>query len=227
MKKLMMLVLAMLVAFGTVYAVAQEGARKELDVPAEPVQEDAVQEDAPEMAEFADLCGEIIAVGDDHILIETPELGEVQVWLNGDTLIEGVEALEIGQTAFVLYNGMMTRSLPPQITALRVSVYRLEGVVTELLEGGVMVETEQGEVRLSLPEDALDVAVGEHIVAYTTGISTMSLPPQMIAVAIAPAAEATPGEDTPAEATPDEAAQDEIAQDETEQDEAAPAALGE
>ena len=222
MKKLIMLVLAMLVAFGTVYAVAQEGARQELDVPAEPVQEDAVQEAVPEMAEFADLCGEIVTVGDDHILIETPELGEVQVWLNDDTLIEGVEALEIGQTAFVLYNGMMTRSLPPQITALRVSVYRLEGVVTELLEGGVMVETEQGEVRLSLPEDALDVAVGEHIVAYTTGISTMSLPPQMIAVAIAPAAEATPGEATPAEATPDEAAQDE-----TEQDEAAPDALGE
>lgn len=199
MKKLMMLVLAMLVAFGAVYAVAQEGARQELDVPVE-----TVQESAPEMEEFADLCGEIVAVGDDHILLETPELGEVQVWLNDDTLIEGVEALEIGQTAFVLFSGMMTRSLPPQITALRVSVYRLEGVVTELLEGGVMVETEQGEVRLSLPEDAV-AAVGEHIVAYTTGISTMSLPPQMIAVAIAPAAAATPGEATPAEATPGEA----------------------
>ncbi|MGN0995814.1 MAG: hypothetical protein ACI4PG_02805 [Candidatus Ventricola sp.] len=222
MKKLMMLVLAMLVAFGAVYAVAQEGARQELDVPAWPEQEDEAQEDAPEMEEFADLCGEIVAVGDDHILVDVPELGEVQVWLNDDTIIEGVDALEIGQTAFVLFNGMMTRSLPPQVTALRVSVYRLEGVVTELLEGGVMVMTEQGEVRLSLPEDAMDVAVGEQIVAYTTGISTMSLPPQMIAVAIAPAAEATPGEATPAEATPDEAAQDA-----TEQDETVPAGLGE
>ena len=48
MKKLMMLVLAMLVAFGAVYAVAQEGARQELDVPVE-----TVQESAPEMEEFA------------------------------------------------------------------------------------------------------------------------------------------------------------------------------
>ena len=210
MKKLMMLVLAMLVAFGAVYAVAQEGARQELDVTEEPAQEDAAQEDVPEMEEYADLYGEIVAVGDDHILIETPELGEVQVWLNDDTVIEGVDTLAIGQTAIVLFNGMMTRSLPPQITALRVGVYQLEGVVTELLDGGVMVGTEQGEVRLSLPEGTQAVAVGEHIVAYTTGISTMSLPPQMTAVAIAPAAEATPGEATPAEATPDEAAPAEL-----------------
>ena len=210
MKKLMMLVLAMLVAFGAVYAVAQEGARQELDVTAEPAQEDAAQEDVPEMEEYADLYGEIVAVGDDHILIETPELGEVQVWLNDDTVIEGVDTLAIGQTAIVLFNGMMTRSLPPQITALRVGVYQLEGVVTELLDGGVMVGTEQGEVRLLLPEGTQDIAVGEHIVAYTTGISTMSLPPQMTAVAIAPAAEATPGEATPAEATPDEAAPAEL-----------------
>ena len=134
----------------------------------------------------------------------------MQVWLNDDTVIEGVDTLAIGQTAIVLFNGMMTRSLPPQITALRVGVYQLEGVVTELLDGGVMVGTEQGEVRLSLPEGTQDVAVGEHIVAYTTGISTMSLPPQMTAVAIAPTAEATPGEATPAEATPDEAAPAEL-----------------
>ena len=63
-----------------------------------------------------------------------------------------------------------------------------------------MIEAEWGEIRLSLPEDAYTPAVGEQIVAYTTGISTMSLPPQMNAVAIAPAAEATPSQATPAEA---------------------------
>lgn len=151
------------------------------------------------------LTGTILEVAEDHVLLDVAELGEVQAWINEETVIEGVDALMPGQIAVVLYNGMMTRSLPPQITALRVGVYRLEGVVTELLDGGVMIESEQGEVRLSLPEDAQDVAVGEHIVAYTTGISTMSLPPQMIAVAIAPASEATPGEATPAEATPAEA----------------------
>lgn len=196
MKKMLVFALLMLAALGAAYAFAQDGAQ-----PAEPAgAAEAMALQPDEAAEIYDLCGEIVALEEDHLLLATQEHGEVHVWLGEDTLIEGVDALEIGQTAFVLYNGMMTRSLPPQITALRVSVYRVEGTVTELLEGGVMIEAEWGEIRLSLPEDAYTPAVGEQIVAYTTGISTMSLPPQMNAVAIAPAAEATPSQATPAEA---------------------------
>ena len=53
-------------------------------------------------------------------------------------------------------------------------------------EGRVTVEKTEGgdEVVLTLPEDAPALAVGDVITAYTTGISTMSLPPQMNAIAI-------------------------------------------
>ena len=37
---------------------------------------------------------------------------------------------------------------------------------------------------LTLPQDAMQVAVGDQIIAYTTGVSTMSLPPQMNAIAV-------------------------------------------
>ena len=183
------------------------------EVTAEPeTQEEAEAEALSEEAEIelVTLTGVITEITDEYVLLDVGDMGQVQANLSEDTLIEGVEELAVGQTAIVTYDGKMTRSLPAQITALRVGVYQLEGVVTELLDGGVMVGTEQGEVRLSLPEGTQAVAVGEHIVAYTTGISTMSLPPQMTAVAIAPAAEATPGEATPAEATPDEAAPAEL-----------------
>ena len=53
-------------------------------------------------------------------------------------------------------------------------------------DGRVTVEKTEGgdEVVLTLPEDAPALAVGDVITAYTTGISTMSLPPQMNAIAI-------------------------------------------
>jgi len=145
---------------------------------------------------------------------------------------------------------MMTRSLPPQITALHIGVYAVSGVIAEVLEDSiVIVNDETGEqIILTLPgsellgeneelledealaaeeeldaelteeieedfeeeleeeseeeleeelteellaedemmeEDAaLEFSVGDKIIAYTTGAMTMSLPPQMNALAI-------------------------------------------
>ena len=76
------------------------------------------------------LTGTILEAAEDYVLLDVAELGEVQAWMNEETVIEGVEALAPGQVAVVLYNGMMTRSLPPQITAQRVSVYAVDGTVT-------------------------------------------------------------------------------------------------
>ena len=79
----------------------------------------------------------------------------------------------------------MTRSLPAQITALKIGVYEVKGTVTASEEGRVTIDQgEAGEVVLTLPESAPEIAVGDAITAYTTGISTMSLPPQMNAIAI-------------------------------------------
>ena len=127
------------------------------------------------------LTGTVLEVAEDHVLLDVAELGEVQAWVNEETVIEGVEALVPGQVAVVLYNGMMTRSLPPQITAQRVSVYAVEGTVTAVEEGRVTILRADGagDVIVTLPEDAPELTEGSRVTAYTTGIMTMSLPPIM------------------------------------------------
>lgn len=131
------------------------------------------------------LSGTILEVLDDCVMLDVPELGDVQAFIGEETTIEGVDALRIGQTAFVLYDGKMTRSLPPQITAQRISVYAVEGTVTEVAEDRVTIlrGDELGEVVLTLPENAPELEIGQNVIAYTTGIMTMSLPPIMNAVA--------------------------------------------
>ena len=159
------------------------------EVTAEPeTQEEAEAEALSEEAEIelVTLTGVITEITDEYVLLDVVDMGQVQANLSEDTLIEGVEELAIGQTAIVTYDGKMTRSLPAQITALRVGVYEVRGTVKTMEDGRITVEKTEGgdEVVLTLPENAPTLAVGDVITAYTTGISTMSLPPQMNAIAI-------------------------------------------
>ena len=159
------------------------------EVTAEPeTQEEAEAEALSEEAEIelVTLTGVITEITDEYVLLDVGDMGQVQANLSEDTLIEGVEELAIGQTVIVTYDGKMTRSLPAQITALRVGVYEVRGTVKTMEDGRITVEKTEGgdEVVLTLPENAPALAVGDVITAYTTGISTMSLPPQMNAIAI-------------------------------------------
>ena len=159
------------------------------EVTAEPeTQEEAEAEALSEEAEIelVTLTGVITEITDEYVLLDVGDMGQVQANLSEDTLIEGVEELAIGQTAIVTYDGKMTRSLPAQITALRVGVYEVRGTVKTMEDGRITVEKTEGgdEVVLTLPENAPALAVGDVITAYTTGISTMSLTPQMNAIAI-------------------------------------------
>ena len=143
------------------------------------------EEDEPEI-ELVTLTGVITGITDEYVLLDAGEMGQIQANLSEDTLIEGVEELAIGQTAIVTYDGKMTRSLPAQVTALRIGVYEVRGTVKAIEEGRITVEKTEGgdEVVLTLPEGAPELQAGDAITAYTTGISTMSLPPQMNAIAI-------------------------------------------
>ena len=136
--------------------------------------------------EIAEIAGTITEITDEYVLIDAGEQGMIQANTTMDTLIEGVEELSVGQTAVILYDGKMTRSLPAQITALKIGVYEIKGTVTEIADGRLTITKAEGgdEVVLTLPEGAPEIAVGDAITAYTTGVSTMSLPPQMNAIAI-------------------------------------------
>jgi len=156
------------------------------DVPAEQETAAAAElEGEEEMIEIVEISGTITEITDEYVMIDAGEMGMIQANTSVDTLIEGVEELAVGQTAVILYDGKMTRSLPAQITALKIGVYEVKGTVTATEEGRVTIDQgEAGEAVLTLPENAPEIAVGDAITAYTTGISTMSLPPQMNAIAI-------------------------------------------
>ena len=163
--------------------VVTEETTAETEIPEE-TEAEVLSEEAE--IELVTLTGVITEITDEYVLLDVGDMGQIQANLSEDTLIEGVEELAIGQTAIVTYDGKMTRSLPAQITALRVGVYAVRGTVKTMEDGRITVEKTEGgdEVVLTLPENAPALAVGDVITAYTTGISTMSLPPQMNAIAI-------------------------------------------
>ena len=205
MKKMMAIAL-MIVLLGAAYAVAQnqeETGNAEVIEVAEIAEDaedaedaEASEEEMEEAAEIYDLSGEILEITPEYILIGNEMLGEVQVNLAEGTVIEGAYALEVGQTVVVMYNGMMTRSLPAQITAMHIGVYKVEGSVTAVEEEFVMIRREDTaeEIMMTLPENAPELMEGDRVIAYTNGAMTMSLPPQMNAIAIVFAGEATPAE---------------------------------
>ena len=202
MKKIVIAALAALLLVGALVALAENNAKE--SAPADGTQ---VESTSPDIADAQDgvltetdaeatdmesevfmLGGEVTEVGEGYFVMNDAELGEVQVNLGDDSAFDGVEPdeLAVGQYVYVIYDGKMTRSLPPQVFALRVSMYATAGSITELTEGKMtLVRDEIGdEVIISLPQDAPELSVGDHVTAYTTGIMTMSIPAQMNAVKV-------------------------------------------
>lgn len=144
-----------------------------------------LSEEAEDQVELVQLQGVITEIADGYVMLDAGEQGQIQANITDDTIVEGVEELAVGQHAVINYDGKMTRSVPAQITALSIGVYEVKGTVKALEEGRVIIDKGEGdEVVLTLPEGAPELAVGDAVTAYTTGVSTMSLPPQMNAIAI-------------------------------------------
>ncbi|MBR4040255.1 MAG: hypothetical protein IKJ11_09190 [Clostridia bacterium] len=186
---LIALVFAIAVASAAVFAATRpvsdgpDGKMTEYTAPDDGVRTDADEENVIEVVE---LTGTITEITDEYVLLDAGEMGMIQANLSDDTMLEGVDDLAVGQVAVIFYDGKMTRSIPAQITALKIGVYEVKGTVTGLADDRVTITKNEGgdEVVLTLPENAPQIAVGDVITAYTTGVSTMSLPPQMNAIAI-------------------------------------------
>ena len=152
MKKMISMLMILALLLVSMSALAQDNVLSEAEMEAAEVveTEENLEE---EIQEVFDLYGEIVEITEEYVLVNTADMGYVQVNLAEDTVIEGVDTLEVGQTAVVMYNGMMTRSLPPQVTALHIGVYAVSGVIAEVLEDSiVIVQEETGEqIILTLP----------------------------------------------------------------------------
>lgn len=175
MKKMMALLMALLMALGAV-ALA----------------ENATETDMPEMILVE---GFLLEKNDGHILMETSYGEELQVNLSEDVAFMA-EDLMIGDYIYVVYNGMMTRSLQAQISALSLGCDKLVGVVEELSEDGFMLRVEtvvEGEEGVE-PEIVTEsyfvtgnaakvegLLVDMPVTVYHDGKVTRSIPPQVSA----------------------------------------------
>ena len=130
--------------------------------------------------------GVILAVEENTFTVTDIELGEVVVNLDENTAFEGVataETLAVGQYVYVTYDGKMTRSNPPQITAQKVSCFAVTGIVSEILEDGILVTGDEttGDVIVHADETMPHVYAGVPVTMYFDGVMAMSLPGQISA----------------------------------------------
>ena len=93
---------------------------------------------------------------------------------------EQLAAIQDGMFITVYYNGMMTRSLPAQVTADHVRGHELVGVVTEMTENGFTLTVDGEEIPYAVfpKEDALlfvQPEPGMEIIVVTDGLMTAAL----------------------------------------------------
>lgn len=137
------------------------------------------------LAEETDLMntfeGIVTEVFEGGFLMETTEMGLIQVNTDENTVMDGILSIEpiaAGQYVIVDTNGMMTRSLPPQVYGMRVGCYTLNGVAGEITEEGVLLTGDPifGDVFVQMTPTMANVFPGVPMLVYYDGVMTMSLP---------------------------------------------------
>lgn len=134
------------------------------------------------------LQGLITGVSDAHFLLHDQTNGIVQVNLDDErTAYAGVAAkdqMAVGQYVFVQYNGIMTKSIPPQVTADKVSCYVIHGTVSEILQSGYVVQGDSvlGTVIVHMDKTLAPIFLNVPITVYYSGIIALSMPPQLAAL---------------------------------------------
>ena len=157
MKKMLAILMALLMAALLLPAYAEEG----------------------DVAEIAEIAGTVLEIGEESILLETPEGQLIEAILTADTIREGKE-IAVGDFIHVMYNGQMTRSYPAQVTAQHIGCYVLTGTVSELTESGFLLTTETDVVQVNADAALLDgMENGMTVTVYSNGAMTMSLPGQI------------------------------------------------
>ena len=191
MKKILIFLLAAILLV-TCFAIAEQteptaAPENESVVTEENEAAEEVTEEISECPENYFVAGFVMEVMEDgSILILTNQGEEIVIHLHEETINE-LEEIIPGQFIIADYNGMMTRSLPPQISADHLYVYTMDGIVTELIENeeerAFLMETElHGIVMVRLPEDIILPTIEEHVRVHFNGVMTLSLPGQINAL---------------------------------------------
>ena len=171
MKKFFLMLMAQMLALTTLTAFAEE----ETLIPSP---------EADDLADFAMIDGFVMEVLDESILMLTRDGLYVEALMTESTVLEGKE-IAVGDYVQIVYNGMMTRSLPAQITADLIRNHMLMGVVSELTEGGFTLTF--GEEVYAVNADASllsGIQDGMFVTVYFNGMMTRMIPAGVTAMHI-------------------------------------------
>ena len=170
MKKFFLMLLALMLAVGSLSVFAED----EAVIP------------SPE-ADTGDVIiveGFVMEILEDSILILT-SYGQIEeALLTEETIFDGKE-LAIGDYVSIVYDGTSTFSLPPQFTAMHIGNYMVMGVVSELAEDSFTLTF--GEEVYSVhakPAMLAGIQDGMFVTVYHTGMVTRSIPAQISAIHI-------------------------------------------
>lgn len=106
------------------------------------------------------LSGLITSIEEDgSLLLQTGTNGDVLVRIAEDAVLTGVTEYKPGQYVYVTYGGIMTMSLPAQITAQEIRSFYLTGEVAAVAGHNVALKTADGDVCVVLADD-IDVIFG-------------------------------------------------------------------
>ena len=125
--------------------------------------------------------GIVTEITEEGLLVNAGEDGMVLVKSDAETTLDTVAEIAVGDYITVTYDGMMSRSIPAQITADVIRMYTITGkiIAADPEVNGVLLETEtHGEVYATLPEPWLE-NTAETLKVYFDGVMTMSLPPRI------------------------------------------------
>ncbi len=127
--------------------------------------------------------GYVMEITDGSILIKA-ENQYIDALLTETTMFGGKDAA-VGDYVFITYNGMMTRSLPAQITAMAVNCYMLQGVVSKMAENGFTLTNMEEVYFVNAAQSQLaSIQDGMFVTVYHNGMMTRSIPAQVTAAHI-------------------------------------------
>ena len=137
-----------------------------------------------EIPESVAVEGFVLEILDESILIKTSEGEYIEALLNDESIIEGKE-LAVGDCVTVVYNGMMTRSIPAQITAQHIGNHMVMGLVSEMTEESFILTFGEESYQVNAAAEMLaGIQDGMFVTVYHKGMMTMSIPAQIAAIHI-------------------------------------------
>lgn len=130
--------------------------------------------------------GTLTEVLEDGFVMQEADGREILFNVDEQTALDGFETLEdldVGMYVIVESDGRLTKSIPPQAHADRVTCYWLAGQVesVDAEENTFLMQTELGEVIVHQGDLTTPVYAGMTVTVYFDGVMAMSLPGQIAA----------------------------------------------